>query len=93
MHFISVMLTLKGINNALTEFQKSVIFIKKCSFVPKIIKNLLFVINALFRLRNTKMKTASHSDHPLTGHSRFCTSYCGPFYCLMLFVLKNAALC
>ena len=44
-----------------------------------------FVKNVLFLLRNTKVKTASHSDHPLKGNGRFCVSHFGPFYCLMQF--------
>ena len=39
------------------------------------------------------MKTASHSDHPLKGHGKFCVSQFGPFYCLMQFALENAILC
>ena len=75
------------------EFQKSVILIKKCVFCPQKIKTLFFVRNDLFRLRNTKIKTASHSDHPLKGHGRFGVSHFGPFYCLMQFALEYATLC
>ena len=54
-------------------------------FLSQKIKNLIFV-------RNTKMKTASHCDHPLKGHGRFCVSRFGPFlvYCLMQFALEYA---
>ena len=40
-------------------------FDKKSGFCPPKVKNLIFVRNVLFRLRITKMKTTSHSDHPL----------------------------
>ena len=90
------------------EFQKSVIFIKNCVFVnkkkkkkkkkkekKKDNKNLIFIKNVLFPIRNTKIKTASqsHSDHPLKRHGRFCVSHFEPFYCLMQFALENASLC
>ena len=75
------------------EFQKSVILLQKCGFSPKKFQNLIFVRNVLFRLRSTKIKTASHSDHPLKRHGRLCVSHFGPFYCLMQFALKYATLC
>ena len=77
------------------EFQKSVILIKKKNvvFVPKNQKLIFLSENVLFRLRNTTMKTASHSDHLLKGHGRFCVSHFGPFYCLMQFALEYAILC
>ena len=69
------------------EYQKSVIFIKN-AFLSQKIKNFIFVRNVLFRLRNKKMKIASHSDHPLKGHVRFCLSHFGPLYCLIQFALE-----
>ena len=48
-------------------------------------QKIVFVKNVVFRLRNTKMKTASHYDHPLGGDGRFYASHFEPFCCLMLF--------
>ena len=45
--------------------QKMCFLSKKKNNKNKKIKNLIFVKNVLFPLRNTKLKTASHSDHPL----------------------------
>ena len=74
------------------EFQKSVILIKKKKVFQKI-KHSIFVRNVFFRLRNTKMKTATHSDHSLKGHGRFCLSHFGPLYSFIQFALEYATPC
>ena len=83
------MLTIKGIKLCFGGIPEICDFDKtKMWFLSQNSKKLFSVRNVLFRLRNTTLKTASYSDHPLIEYGRFCVSHFRSFCCLMLFALK-----